>query len=414
MLIIFAEILILFFFLKKQRFIHRNLLLFISLLLQAVILTLYRVELTSIWNRQVYWSDAEYYWNGILQLLDGNMGGFNNFGYILYGALIQMTSPFKSVFWNNLSNLLILDLSFVIGLEILRDEFLGKKVPTYVYLTTILNPLVIYSLLRNLKDVLFLFLTILSVYIYFIYFKRRRSLPSQVVFFTLYLIFFITSLVSVRPWGFIIPFLVLFVHFFRLISVQRLGMKLALVVLLLILIYVFISLYLKNIIIWLEARENLLEKGYSEYKKLGVLGYFLGVFRLILGPGPIRSMFGSQRYFQFYTYIGNVCSSIGSLLWYFTLPIYVINLKSIPKITGRFPSRIFSLLILALFVVIYVYFYYGSTELRFRGVIYVLTSISLLIPSERVINSNFKSSNLISVYALTLLFLTIPAIFLSI
>ncbi len=413
MLIIFAEVLILFFFLKKQRFIHKNLLLFLSFLLQAVILTLYRVELTSTWNRQVYWSDAEYYWNGILQFFDGNRG-FNNFGYILYGALIQMTSPFKSVFWNNLSNLLVLDLSFVIGLEILRDELLGKKVPIYVYLTTISNPLVIYSLLRNLKDVLFLLITVLSVYIYFIYFKRKRSFPSQVVFFTLYLIFFITSLVSVRPWGFIIPFLVLFVHLFRLISVQRLGMKLAFVVLVLILIYVFSSLYLKNIIIWLEARENLLEEGYSEYKKLGVLGYFLGVFRLILGPGPIRSMFGSQGYFQFYTYIGNVCSTIGSLLWYLTLPIYVINLKSIPKIIGRFPSRIFSLLILAVFVVIYVYFYYGSTELRFRGVIYVLTSISLLIPSERVINWNFKSSNLISVYALMLLFLTIPAIFLSI
>lgn len=112
MLIILLEVLFLSFLIKNQHKVHNGVMLLFSFLTQLLILVTYSVELRIIWGRTVYWSDAEYYWQATIEMLKGLKPEVYNFGYVFYSWLIQKTSPFVTPLWNNISNVLLIDLSF--------------------------------------------------------------------------------------------------------------------------------------------------------------------------------------------------------------------------------------------------------------------------------------------------------------
>ena len=96
--------------------------------------------------------------------------------------------------------------------------------------------------------------------------------------------------------------------------------------------------------------------------------------RLLIGPGPLRSFFGHIN-FVYFTYIGNVMTFIGSLMWWVQISFMIskiISTRFTFKYMHVFTKYIF--LNLISFVLIYSLAYAGSTELRFRGVLYVFFS----------------------------------------
>jgi len=334
--------------------------------------------LTLLWGREVYWSDAEYYWDSTLKMIKTGFVAAHNITYVYYTWLIQMTSPFINVIWNNISNIMLLNLSFLMAIQSYLDSkndlYLNKSymksnsIPITSYLLSIANPLVIYSLLRNLKDSLFLFLVVFSIYLMG-YIKKVKSVTIFIFWLIFYNLLLIPVLTNIRPWGFAIPVLNTLSLFLdkKNISKQK---RTVLTIFFAVQVFFMIYLFSARAFAWLSRRDMLLELGVGADSQ-GFSTVFLGLFRLLLGPGPIRSLFGYQ-YFQFYTYVGNICALIGSTIFWFLSPIVLLQMLDMNrKDLYVLLTYIFNLLMI---LIIYSYFYGGSAELRFRGVIYTLVA----------------------------------------
>lgn len=182
----------------------------------------------------------------------------------------------------------------------------------------------------------------------------------------------------VRPWGFIVPVTMVFI---TLMHQQRFSFKHILTVFFMVpigLYILFFSRYSSNIISWYPI---IIKMALAR----GIFSSILGPFNMLIGPGPVRPMFG-HLYFWFYTISGNVATSIGALVWWFTLPFYfaIIQYKKLKEIS-LLQKYIGSFLII--FVVIYSLAYGGSVELRFRGILYILFSAQILSMYNIKLNS---------------------------
>lgn len=389
MLLIIFELILLYILIRRQWAVHRKFLLFAAFLMQFTLLFIYRLELKFLWGREVYWSDAEYYWNATLELLKYGKVTAHNILYVYYGWLLQITSPFVGVIWNNISNVLLLNLSFLLAVETsrnLKNHYRFSRIrndtallPFSLYFLTIVNPLVVYSLMRNLKDSLFLFLVSFSVFL-IKQIAKIKSLLWLTLAVALYNVLLIPLLTNIRPWGFAIPVVNMISLLISKESMTR-GRKFAISLGFLALsVFVFFQ-FIQRIQGWISRRDLLLELGAGLENK-GVLPTVLGVFRLLIGPGPIRSLFGSD-FFQFYTYLGNFSSLLGSTIFWFIFPYFLT--RYIPQITRLLRNGSAFFLNLVAILSIYAYFYGGSAELRFRGVIYSLIAFFILetIPEKK-------------------------------
>lgn len=385
MLIIIVEIFFLVYFVNKQKKYHFISALFVIFALQLIILIIYRLELNFIWNRSVYWSDAEYYWLNTLDMLYYHKLDGYNILYTFYSYLIQITSPIISPFWINLSNILLIDLSFLLGIEcnLQKSKTLTsiKKIPLIIYFVSIANPLVIYSLLRNLKDGLFLFLLVLSVYLYkrIILIIHNPFLKTISILF--YLLFFATIFPLIRPWGFVIPFINIFTSYLSGDIIIKNGklQKIFFLTLIIFLIFLGIFNYRSTVSFWINSIGT---------ESQGLIGLVSGMFRMILGPGPLRTL-NPQKFFWYYTNIGNITIFVGSIFWYLGLPLFISEMFMNIKQFKFYHNYFFMNLVIFLFI--YSLFYGGSAEVRFRGVIYILISIiwhdmsQIDIPTDKIL-----------------------------
>ena len=181
---------------KGLRGIHNWLVL--ALGVQFLLVTIYRLELWTL-GREVYYSDAEIYWNTTLALLKGADVTTWNMGYVYYCYLIQKTSPFVWAGFINLSNVLLIDLTGLsLAYVMIENTVPSRNVETLAI--GLLNPLVIYSLARNLKDVLFLFYV--SLIILCFHFLTRHNTRRILLSIALIVLTILVS--EVRPWGFLV------------------------------------------------------------------------------------------------------------------------------------------------------------------------------------------------------------------
>lgn len=369
MLIIFIELGIIFWItriLKSKGLTRIHKYVCLAFCIQVFILTIYRLELRAL-GREVYYSDAEVYWNATVALLQGWDVTTWNMGYVYYSYLIQITSPFVWVGFINISNILLIDITSLIFAYVMIGNNVHISNIRWFFIMSTFNPLVIYSLTRNLKDILFLFYT--SIIILCFHWlncqdKRRISLYAFVVSLTL-------LVTDVRPWGFLVT-LSLFFYFYS-ISLARSFQKnpiwffvsfLGIAVVCIAVLYLMRYLgYVATLELWVPI---VLESAFG----YGILDLLLAPFRILTGPGPVRSLQGA-RYFWYYTVSGNIFSAIGALLWWLCLGSMGARL-----ITGRAKGNSASIMfaiVWVLFMLIYSLQYGGSLELRFRGTIYILT-----------------------------------------
>ncbi|OED33126.1 hypothetical protein BHE17_11955 [Planococcus maritimus] len=343
-----------------------NYFLFVIILLvfQLGWLTLYRIELYSI-GRDVYYSDASAYWNATKSFLLGYDFHSWNMGYVYYSAAIQKFSFFVSVLWNNISNLLLLFLSIVIFSYIMLKEGISSlniKIFTY---SLLLNPLVSYGLYRNLKDSLFLFLTVLSILVVYSFAKNSNKLNK--IINIIFIAVLMGLLPLVRPWGFVIPPLLFLI---TLIYTKKISAKKILNISLVLLIAIFsivVSGYREILMTWIPYVLNSADA-------LNPLRLILSPLNLVIGPGPIRPLFPDD-YFEYYTIVGNISTSLGALMWWLILPFFIVKIR---KIKLSLLHRQFGI-VLFLFIIIYSLAYGGSVEIRFRSVLYILITAQAVV-----------------------------------
>ncbi|MDD4375347.1 MAG: hypothetical protein PHR25_01015 [Clostridia bacterium] len=349
--------------------------LILGFIFQTVLLIIYRLELNSL-GRIVYYSDANDYWNATLDIMNGNSTVQYNKVYYISCAIIQKCSPFIWVGWNNIFNILCVNLTIVISTILIYKTLKFKSDSNYekqsiiFLIINLFNPLIYYSLMRNLKDAEFLLLVIIMVYGLqkLIYNKTMKNYIIYIIKLSIITIL----LLGIRPWGFLIGVTPLLVLIFQ--KNKSTYEKVSIIILLSAFVVLFMLLR-NNIIGTLQMWVPIV---LNSAQKRGMIINFIGVIKLFLGPGPVRSIFG-ETYFVFYTVSGNIMSAIGSLMWLIELPILVIlflNKKNILKKASAF--TIFMFVFLIMYIMIYVMQYGGSTELRMRGVLYVTLSAAVL------------------------------------
>ena len=342
-----------------------------AMIIQSIWLILYRTNLSYI-GREVYFSDAEAYWNATKKLLLGETIIEYNRLYIYICYFIQKTSPLIWVGWNNIFNILCIDLTVTMIINIAYKNAKCKDIKkiTLLMFYTLYNPLIIYSLMRNLKDALFLLMITLIGYLLElnIYKKIVNCIP-----FLAFLIISIPILYNIRPWGFLISIVALLLFINERYNmkntkrnIQKLGILIVATVMCFI-AYKKIPIINSTLNMWVPI---VLKSSTTR----SVFDNVLGIAKLFVGPGPIRSMFGNN-YFMFTTSLGNIMSTIGAIVWYWELSRFIAGIKSpIKKVRNTNIFIKYMIITIILYILIYVMQYGGSTELRFRGVLYIIIS----------------------------------------
>lgn len=375
--------------LKKNK-VNINRMILFALLLQVFLLMIYRFDLMAL-GRIVYYSDAEEYWKNTLTLLNGGKLIGNQTGYAKLCMLIQMTSPVRSVVWNNISNLLLLDNAVLLLMLYGSNHNVNPSNIKMIAMVTMINPLVIYGLMRNLKDALFIFLAVVMLGLYL-------ELLKEFHIGQLLLLLFCTVFIStVRPWGFLI--LLAFILCTAILNAKNKIKTFAVIIgfLLVFLVLLRVTGLWSHVELWLPIVTD-------KASKLSLMTLITAPLKILTGPGIWRSLNG-ERYFLFYTDSGNIMSAVGAAMWWYYLACLVVQYKKF-KFTDI--GKLF-LSVWLLFMLIYSLQYGGSLELRFRSVIYIITTAVVAYNSKSKIKL-YPNMNKIIIFIGLIIFGTIASI----
>lgn len=371
MIIIILQLILIFYLLKKyitnDDLYYKVKKLFIwGLSFQVLLLFIYRFNLYWL-GRNVYFSDAETYWSITKTLLSGGTVDAYNKTYFITCYFIQKLSPFIWVGWNNIFNILCVDLSIILITVIMYKNDKQKQISYFLYFT-LFNPLIYYSLMRNLKDAMFIFMVFTLGY----FLEKTTSSKKHVLLFSALTLLSMPIFYNIRPWAFIIPvlaLLVLIIDNYEEWKKYKKYLFIAGITIFIIGMLLFGKMVIVTLQVWIPVvMTNFLSRSFSQT--------ILGFGKFFIGPGFYRALFGAE-FFEHYTITGNIMTAIGSLLWYFQLSLMICMLKKPIKNIKKSPTIVkYLILFLISFVGIYVMQYGGSVEIRMRGVLY-LTTFSL-------------------------------------
>ena len=216
----------------------------------------------------------------------------------------------------------------------------------------------------------------------------------------------------IRPWGFIVSIIAILYTLFVLFKNRKINIrktnKIFIICSILIFIVIGYIIY-PNMAVTLKVWFPVVKKIF--YSR-SIIELILGFGKFILGPGPIRCLFGN-KFFVHYVFTGNIMCFIGSIMWWisliFILSSLVINKKDvIKKIKNN--NIMFIILVLIFYVSIYVVQYGGTAEIRLRSVMYIFVySIFFNICDFEKIKNN-KKVYLISSIFLMIVFLGVTFI----
>lgn len=293
-----------------------------------------------------------------------------NSTYVLLGTIILKTSFFPSILLIRICNVLLLLNTIVLFYKV-ATRFLNLKAKT-VYAGMLLisfNGLITWTAIRNLKDMLFIYLLMIFIYLVLdMYHNKKWSLLRIGVLAGAYYV-----LTDIRQW---------FVYLVILLAVVVIAVQLY-----------KRKRYLLFLVVTVASAGyaiSYLQKGlttlmtytvtYSEFASdvLGgdaitgkingsLLSLPMSMARFIIGPGPIRALFGGEA-FVASTTTGNVLIFLGGLMWWCFLPLFFLSLLSLKHF-----KKSYALLIFILFYwMMYAYAYDGSGDTRLRAVLYIL------------------------------------------
>lgn len=408
MLIIIILNFIVFYLIKKYNLFNTKksrVILYSSVLIEIVLFVVYRINLAQL-GREVYFSDAETYWKNTLEILTtGHSDGYNNLYYRLC-ALIQKTSPFLWVGWNNLFNITCLNLSFILIATFVQKTDSSEKKLQIFTLFSLANPFIVFGLMRNLKDSLFLLMVVVTCFIADYYCKTKNKILKVFILAALLLMAYVFT--DIRPWGFIIPIIaILYIVQYQKRKKYQFDYKSILILISVALlvgaaIIFAVPSIANNIKIWAPIT-------LSSSADRGLLSTIVGLGKFMLAPGPIRALLGND-FFEHSMLSGNIMAGVGSLIWWLSLiPITVAIVTQKEKIKLIFKKDGFLKLILisALFyLIIYTMQYGGSGELRLKSVFYIFFYAIVFQLYDIPDFSQHKKTTILVTCLLSLVFIT--------
>lgn len=383
----------------------------VGLVIETILLIIYRLDLYYL-GREVYFSDAETYWRETLELIKyGVTSGYNSLYYKM-GYLIQKMSPFIWSGWNNIFNISCINLSLVIIVKVFFNDKVDIKKIKLLIISVVYNPFIIYGLMRNLKDAMFMLMVYIVAFLYYELCRTKKILTGIICLLTILLFSYLFT--TIRPWGFLISFLALILYIIRNavlkfnkfnfeINIRKILIYLAVIILIIPIIYKAYPIILNNIKIWYPiVKKSFLQKD--------LITAVLGVVRFVLAPGPIRSLMGS-KYFLHYTVSGNIMCFIGSIMWWVSLVIMGANVLLQKERIKKVKDSQFILFLIATtitYILIYVNQYNGVAEIRLRSVLYVFVySIFFYLFDILKINDNKKKYIVYIFFGIVILCITV-------
>jgi len=353
---------------------------------------------TELANKGVYTygSDAEYYYTQIINAIHSARPFYTAIHsrlaplYVFFGVLVLKTSPNLSSIWIKIANIVLIELCFIIIYFWLRNYVYRKTIVLDLVLIFGLNGIITWTVLRELKDTLFVFFVLLNLYMLYYLLKRGKSLVA--VIFTgimSLLMYHLRMFAAAIPLGLLLAYILIY----------RKSIKKDL--------FLWFGAFLLLIVILERDRIHWFYTGLIYYagrfrEPLSILtgNYFaqivLSPFRFIIGPGPIRALAGSDL-FVLTTNMGNVLIFLGALLWWVFLPIllmaFIFDFKFILENIYFFASPIF-------IVLMYSFMYLGTGDTRLRATVYLLF-LPGLIKYLDYIKLRKSNSKILSEYVLS-------------
>jgi len=168
---------------EKNALILRFFIIFL-IITGALILFQYELNIKGFTDR-TYGSDAAFYYQKSLDLVNGitplsSIRLSDKPGYYIWGALIELSSFYKSVIWIKICNLLIfLHLLLSIYLILRKNKISARTALLAISIISICGILV-WTTIRNLKDILIAFLMIESILVWENYFESKRDIFQKI------------------------------------------------------------------------------------------------------------------------------------------------------------------------------------------------------------------------------------------
>jgi len=344
-------------------------------------LLLVQLELVAISPDGTYGSDARYYYQAMRSTIEAGkwwpQAGTLTPGYVAFGTFVLRTSPSDSVVWVKLANIGLLLVSLAFSFYILQSWGISKRVAHFIIILAGTNGIVTWMAVRNLKDTLFLFLTLAAITGVKFFLSEEHYAPVFLRISGILLVSLVCAwaLELIRPWGLYWAFGIVGATVVELLFKKELRSKMSRP-----LFFSILTLGL-GLIVWLlhsyqaAIQDFLILLDYAG-RSGGLVGVtpmdiILAIPRFLIGPGPIRAIFGWEA-FQVTTSIGNILIALGAFAWWFFLPVLVLAILQGPSYWLRYSSIFMPLVI---FLGVYSFAYSGSVETRFRAIVYILSLI---------------------------------------
>ncbi|REK69280.1 hypothetical protein [Paenibacillus paeoniae] len=374
MVIILLLLFQLFLLLRETRFNKTIILIVLSSLVWNVgWLCILHFELLGL-GTSSYGSDETAYYNTMLQAFKSDnwfqiVRDDFNFSYVLFGTLILKTSFYPSIFFIRLGNVLLLINTLLFVFLLLNRTYLIKSKILYWALLFIgFNGIVTWTAIRNLKDIMFIYFLAILIYFLLDWIIHKRWSILRVI--SMGVALFILE--DIRQWfPYMIIATVALIVLVRLFQKKRYILAAMLISVATITTIPLFKNGLSTLLIYTVTYSEFTSGGnISSLINSNIFSLPLSMGRFILGPGPIRGLFGVDSFLT-YTTTGNILITFGGLMWWAVLPFFILALLSIKNIKRMYPI----LFILLFYWAMYSYSYAGSGDTRLRAILYLLCAI---------------------------------------
>jgi len=421
MFIIIGLILLHLLFWMKNRNRFRELLLISSIIIIYSFLWMSFLEMEiriknyqEFYSSTTYGSDERIYWKAIVNATEWEKPpekviNISGIGFIHFSSWILKNSPIQSTvllrFVNILLYSLALNLLYILLLK--RYQLLNRQIVNldtsknwhrkflfyFILLST--NGILIWTVIRILKEPLIFFLLIGTIYAIYECFRQGNYLTR---FFNLVIIFLFSYFMGKLRTG--MEYITILIFFGSLAS-HRIFRQFAInpeksweknfrkttflkyifwgigVIIFLIFIKKSLEKSIEYVLIYKDLFFNFFQNQLTnQLASYGLFGYIIGFFRFLLGPGPIRAvkqlLFGNVFVTSIPT--GDYLIFIGSLQWWISLTFFVIFLIK------KFRKNLLFFIILADFLIFlffhiasYTFIYLGTGDTRHRALMYLFT-----------------------------------------
>ncbi len=355
-------------------------LIFLGLIWNVGWLVIFQLELISK-GSLTYGSDEAVYYSTVLFALDSSnwfsyISQDFNFGYILYEYFILKTSLTDSVIWIRVANLLLLINSTLLVYIIGKERFSIKQgILNFSIAFILFNGIITWTAIRNLKDIMFIYMLVIFVFLLLSLLNKKGPKVLKIILLIIVAYF----IQDIRQWFiYLIVVILLTLLIYNLFKKKQYILGTILSCSIIISSLSFINKGLNTLVLYTNTysktqANDLGGDAITTVLSGNIWSLPISMFRFILGPGPIRGLFGNDA-FVATSQSGNILIFLGGLIWWFFIPILLMALLSLKTIK----NNLIFFIILMFYWVVYSYAYAGSGDTRLRAVFYILSILFTL------------------------------------